>query len=393
MRFVEFRDTQRKPLVEAARIQHAEDFIFWDGSAGAVRVLNSLEKLEQGVSDVTLKWDGSPSIIFGRNEDGGFVLTDKSGFVAKGYDGKATSGDALQKMLMARPGANNPDTEKAEAFAQFAGNMKDIFDEYEKAVPKDFRGFFKGDLLYYNTPELKDDSYVFTPQIVTYTVKADSPMGKRIGASKTGVVIHRMIDENGLEGPLPQGVVDTFVGNEVFVVPPVTVQKTAEIDNTSINELKQTISQYANAVDEMLNQSTLQQLQLSDFSNILYAYTNSKVDTGMGNMGQDFMQWLSNRKQVSEKKKARIAEYIQTHKAGFDAVWALHTKIMQVKDDVIRQFDQHDSEVKQEIGPHGPVKQDAHGQGGEGYVLAHPEGDIKLVPREYFSKANRAVER
>ena len=83
MRFVEFRDTQRKPLVEAARIQHAEDFIFWDGSAGAVRVLNSLEKLEQGVSDVTLKWDGSPSIIFGRNEDGGFVLTDKSGFVAK----------------------------------------------------------------------------------------------------------------------------------------------------------------------------------------------------------------------------------------------------------------------------------------------------------------------
>ena len=53
MRFVEFKNNLRKTLVEAeARIQHAEDFLFFDGSAGAVRVLNSLEKLEQGVEDV-----------------------------------------------------------------------------------------------------------------------------------------------------------------------------------------------------------------------------------------------------------------------------------------------------------------------------------------------------
>lgn len=385
MRFVEFKNLQQKPLLEAARIQHAEDFIFWDGSAGAVRVLNSLEKLEKGVDDVTLKWDGSPSIIFGRNEDGAFILTDKSGFDAKGYDGRSTSAKDLESMLMARPGAKNPDPVKATRFKEFAGNMKDIFDEYEKAVPKDYRGYFKGDLLYYNTPPLEDGAYRFTPQIVTYTVGQNTPMGKRIGQSKTGVVIHRMIDENGVEGALKPGAVEMFQGEEVFVVPPVTVMKTANVDNASIQELKQTISKYKNAVDDLLNQSTLKALQLSDFSQILYAYTNSKVDTGMSNMGQDFMQWLSNRKQVSEKKKSRIADYIQQHKAGFDAIWALHTKIMQVKDDVIGQFDKHDSDVKQSI--------EGHGEGGEGYVLAHPEGDIKLVPREYFSKANRAVER
>lgn len=385
MRFVEFKNLQQKPLLEAARIQHAEDFIFWDGSAGAVRVLNSLEKLEKGVDDVTLKWDGSPSIIFGRNEDGAFILTDKSGFDAKGYDGRATSAKDLETMFMARPGARNPDPEKATRFKEFAGNMKDIFDEYEKAVPKEFKGYFKGDLLYYNTPPLEDGAYKFTPQIVTYTVGQNTPMGKRIGQSKTGVVIHRMIDENGVEGALKPGAVEMFQGNEVFVVPPVTVMKTANVDNASIQELKQTISKYKNAVDDLLNQSTLKALQLSDFSQILYAYTNSKVDTGMSNMGQDFMQWLGNRKQVSEKKKTRIADYIQQHKPGFDAIWALHTKIMQVKDDVIGQFDKHDSDVKQSI--------EGHGEGGEGYVLAHPEGDIKLVPREYFSKANRAVER
>ena len=331
------------------------------------------------------KWDGSPSIIFGRNEDGAFILTDKSGFDAKGYDGRATSAKDLETMFMARPGARNPDPVKATRFKEFAGNMKDIFDEYEKAVPKEFKGYFKGDLLYYNTPPLEDGAYKFTPQIVTYTVGQNTPMGKRIGQSKTGVVIHRMIDENGVEGALKPGAVEMFQGNEVFVVPPVTVMKTANVDNASIQELKQTISKYKNAVDDLLNQSTLKALQLSDFSQILYAYTNSKVDTGMSNMGQDFMQWLGNRKQVSEKKKTRIADYIQQHKPGFDAIWALHTKIMQVKDDVIGQFDKHDSDVKQSI--------EGHGEGGEGYVLAHPEGDIKLVPREYFSKANRAVER
>ena len=49
--------------------------------------------------------------------------------------------------------------------------------------------------------------------------------------------------------------------------------------------------------------------------------------------------------------------------------------------------------MKASIGPGGPAKPETHGQGGEGYVLAHPEGDIKLVSREYFSKANRSVER
>ena len=48
MRFVEFKNVnvEATTLVEAARIQHAEDFVFWDGSKGASRVLQSLINLE-----------------------------------------------------------------------------------------------------------------------------------------------------------------------------------------------------------------------------------------------------------------------------------------------------------------------------------------------------------
>ena len=70
---------------------------------------------------------------------------------------------------------------------------------FDNALPKDFRGYYKGDLLYFSTPPIQDGKYVFTPQIVTYSVDVNSDMGKRIGESRTGVVIHRMMDEQGQE--------------------------------------------------------------------------------------------------------------------------------------------------------------------------------------------------
>ena len=303
MRFVEFKNIQRKMLTEDARIQHAEDFLFYDGSAGAIRVLNSLEKLEKGVEDVTLKWDGSPAIIFGRNEDGRIVLTDKSGFTAKGYDGKTTTRNDVQKMFMARPGARND----PEGYKQLGANMASIMPMFDSAIPKDFRGYYKGDLLYFSTPPLKDGKYVFKPQIVTYTVDANSDMGKRIGESRTGVVIHRLMDEQGQESALPQGTFESFEGKDVFAVPPVTVEKTAKVDNKAILELKQSISKNKAAIDDLLNKPRLSELKLTDFSKILYAYTNSKVDTGMTGMGEDFLQWLKGKAGISEVKKKRFS--------------------------------------------------------------------------------------
>ena len=83
MRYREFRLVESKfSLKEGARIDHAEDIIFDEGSRGAIRALEALKQMEQGGhKNVTVKWDGSPALVFGRNEAGEFILTDKSGFV------------------------------------------------------------------------------------------------------------------------------------------------------------------------------------------------------------------------------------------------------------------------------------------------------------------------
>lgn len=393
MRYSDFKIVENvEHLYEAdARIQHAEDLIFFQGSKGAIRTLEALKSMEQGGQEnVTVKWDGSPAIIFGRNENGEFILTDKSGFTAKGYDGRAKSAEALQKMLMARPGARNPDPKKAEGYARLASNMRDIFDEYEKAVPKDFLGYLKGDLLYFNTPEVIDNKFVFTPNIVTYRVDVNSDLGKQIAQSKTGIVVHRLMDENGQEGPVPNNL--QFIGTEVLLFPSVTVQQPAEIDDEDINALKASVSKFGASIDKLLDKPTLMQLKMTDLSTIFYTYMNSKVDTGLTNLGQDFLEWMKTSK-ISGVKQTRIIDHISQNQQAFNAMWDIVSGILLVKDKIIKQFDSHDSTVKADIGPHGPVTPDAHGDGGEGYVLAHPEGDIKLVPRAYFTKANRSVQR
>ena len=98
-----------------ARIQHLEDVIFWEGSKGAMRALQALRSMDkEGHKDVTIKWDGSPAVIFGRNENGEFTLTDKSGFQAKGYDGRPTSAEDLQAMFINRKKSKGKDAHQIQ---------------------------------------------------------------------------------------------------------------------------------------------------------------------------------------------------------------------------------------------------------------------------------------
>ena len=164
------------------------------------------------------------------------------------------------------------------------------------------------------------------------------------------------------------------------------------IDDEDINQLKAIVAKNAASIDQLLDNAALVALKISDFAKVLYTYTNSKVDTGLDNLGADFFDWMAGSK-LSANKQKNIATHIQNNQAGFDAMWQVVSGIMQIKDKVINQFDSHDADVTAEIGDHGPAAKDTHAKGGEGYVLAHPEGDVKLVPRQTFTRANRSVVR
>jgi len=368
---------------EGPRIQHAEDLIFWEGSNGALRALDILASLatKEGQSATTVKWDGSPAVVFGRDESGQFIFTDKSGFTAKGYDGKAKSPEELENIFVdiRRKGKGK---EVTPDYQNFVGALKQVFIITEQSLPEDYRGYFFGDLLYTQTPQVVDGSYQFKPNVVTYNIKADSEIGKKIEKSKVGVVVHREIDLEGNKTPVKN--YSIFQGTDILVVPPVVVQQPVTVNTKEIASAKSLVKANASKIDDFLNKDKLRSLKISNFADIMYTYLNSKVDTGLEDLGKDFLDWIGKSSSIGDNPKQNINVYVSENMNSFSALWQVVTQIMNVKNNIIQQLESQDAPVKSSIGQM---------QGGEGYVVANASGDIKLVDRTGFTKANRSMQR
>ena len=209
--------------------------------------------------------------------------------------------------------------------------MAEAFTVFERAVPNDFKGFFKGDLLYYKTPKVVDKNFVFKPNPsgVEYAVDIASDLGKRIAKSKTAVVIHRMVDIDGTESGLKD--LGMFQGNDLLVVPPMSVETPPEVPNEEVERLAQLIKKDSADIDSLLDKGKLQAMKLSNFSDILYNYVNQSVDRGtLDKLGRDFMTWLMDHDKISSVKKDKIAKYIKQNMNAFSSLWEVVGGIMTV---------------------------------------------------------------
>ena len=380
MKLVEFKTITGRCdiLLEDARIHHLEDFVLWNASQGAREAVAALSNINKNLKSVTIKWDGAVGVIFGRNPNGEFIFTDKAGFVAKGYDGRATNPDDLGAMIQNRA----KDVSKAEDYKIFADKMKSVFPVVESATPEDLEGYYKADILYFQQPELKDNRYRFKPNVVTYSVTADSALGKKIARSEVAIVIHSKINEQGVTQPLPEDL--GFRGSRLLVMPPVTVSEPVTVDNTQLDQVKTLLNQYSRDIDSVLDRNKLSAMKVSDFAQILYTYVNSKVLKGESDLGRDFVKWLTTTSAVSRNKQGKIVDYIKQEIKGFNALWKVFVGIQAAKDAVISQLDSQAADVTASMNDQ---------PGGEGYVIQTTQGPIKLVNRAGFSRQNFQLNR
>ena len=355
---MKFHELLAEERTVGRELQHLEDLVFVDGSAGALEALDVLKQFGTDVSDVSIKWDGTPAVIFGRNEQGEFILTDLAGFGAKKYNGRVTSAQGLADMIMSR-GKELTDERRAYALA-----MAKTWNAFESATPENVRGFFHGDLLYKQTPQIDDNNYVFTPNKVTYTVKKDSDIGRRIARSKVGVVVHTFADSQG--NKRKADVKDLNEG-ELFVMPPVIAQSAPKINTNAIASIEAAVKKYAAGIDKLLAPKP----GLSDIKNIVYTYVNQMSRAGdFKNLENRFDDWLKNSK-VSANKQSKI--FALPEYKYFKVIFALVLKIQELKNNVIDQLDNAEQDVVANI---------AGERGGEGYVAS--KSKTKLVPRHRF---------
>ena len=356
-------------------INHIEDLAIFYGSNGARKALNTLRKLETNPQEATIKWDGSPALIFGRNQYGEFILTDKSGFGAVTYDGKAKSADALKQMFLNR---KLKDPSKRGERIKFADRMAGMWDTFEAAVPEDFRGFMHGDLLYSSTPPASKGKIQFTPNTTTYLVDPASDIGKRIANSDIGIVVHYYIDlENNKSAYDASKLGDT---GRLLVMPPAYVTQAPDVDVPELDRLEGEVQKFGGDIDKML--AVPAEIKMKNFDDILYAYVNKSTKQGkLDSLNlQGFADFIEGQT-ISDARKQKILGYAGQHQKAFNGLFQIVMDIMISKNKIIQQLDKQPADI-QAVTDGQP--------GGEGYVIGK---DVKLVNRAGFTAANFAKER
>ena len=342
------------------------------GSKGALRAVDAMVDLLNGGGTLSIKYDGYPALIFGRNVDGQLVVADKHMFHKKDGSGRVKSVREFIEYDLRR-GANRGDLYQ---------KLQVLWPRLEKAVPKDFRGYFWGDLLYVGKLVEKNGTFFFSPNTVTYTVSTNSNLGKKIRNSVGGIVVHQFYKDYDSD-PIPvqsltQLNTDTSKTGLVIIDSHASVRglkKPVQLVNNCYNLIKQ----YGDAIDDFLDSSKTAEYNIKGLSSLLQRYVNSRVRGET----RDFMTWLSTSKYVNDARTLIGNDgYLVKNAHGLTAMFAVFDAISELKNNIIMQCDNLVS--NDIVGFINGVR------GGEGYVYYDKNGTFKMVNRQTFSFANFA---
>ena len=358
-------------LLEAKKVgrefQHLEDLVFTDPANGANRAVEILRGLEQDSSDVAIKWDGYPTLFWGRDENGKFLLVGKNAWGKIKADSAEEVSDFIKQS--GKGVKEEPWREK------FGNDMAALWPMFERATPENFRGFVYGDLLYHpGKPYTGEDGLIkFTPNKTTYNVKVDSKLGRQIAKSKAGVAATMVFENFGdpMNAGKPIDSVEEFKrSSDVVVLGQTYVDHRPAVDVENLDKVSRLAGQAQSKIKAFLEPRK----GLADIQDIFYRYVNH-----MGRQRQldqlntqTFYNFAEQK--VSAPKQERIRNLAAEYEGVMEDIFALIRGIMTAKDEVIRELDSAEADITANIGPE---------KGGEGYVKQKDR--VKFVPRDRFT--------
>jgi hypothetical protein len=359
----------------AKGIEHLEDLVFRNGSAGIKKALDIVKNTAEDTGKTTtVKWDGKPALVFGRDPNGTFVLTDVSGFGAKGYNGLFTSPRQVARHLEQRDADAEAQGKPATRVETLLPLYVQLWPMLEAAVPKDFRGYVQGDLLYTQRPPEQAGNLVFTPNTIEYKIPIASDIGQRIANSEVGIAMHTRYAEAGAPKE-PIGKVEFKKVPGLLLLEPVYAKENVRPNRQLVQQVKDVYNSQGSAIDQLFDPADLRALQITDLPRLCIDYINSRVGTGFDNLLAQFGPWLQ--QHVTPKKFNNILEYVQSPRSNLDGMAAAFTAwvlLHDIKMDILNQLDQQHP-------------------GQEGWVMATGAGMAKAVNRLAggFTAANRQI--
>ena len=383
-------------------MEHLEDDVLNNGVKGARDAINFLQSLRDMLSssttrpiDTTVKWDGAPAIFAGVDPRDG-------------------------KFFVAKKGVFNKEPKIYKTSEEIDGDFgsNDLGTKFKLALselPKlGITGVIQGDFLYSNdtlgTEVIDGEKLVtFHPNTIVYTVPYSSELGRKIRASKIGIVWHTRYVGDSFESMKAEfgkdisstlnqtkGVWHTDATyKDVSGTATMTEKETAAITSILSNAGKAFRKIDAKVLNKIAEDEEIRTRIKTHF--------NTKVRAGekianpknhVRGLVNYVIQWYD--KQIESKKTERgKAPWVQKKKSAMQffggsnmsdltQIFTLMNLIIDAKELIIKKMDTASS-----IGTLLKTKNGYEVTSPEGYVAINNDGKaVKLVNRLEFSRAN-----
>ncbi len=381
-------------------LEHIEDLVITNGFEGGKSVIEYFKGLLvtlQGSSSeavsVSVKWDGAPAVICGRNpENGKFFVGTKSVF-AQNAKVNYTKKDI----------ANNHGTD------DLGQKLLKCLVHLQKL---NMDGVVQGDLLFTDNDITRKNirgkpHITFTPNTITYAVPEQSELGKQIDAAKLGIIFHttyngeKLADMTASAGANIQGFdkdPDVFFDNatykDVSGSAKFTAKETAQFMN-SIDKLESLLTNVPRNLTDQLGQN-------NDFVGYFQMYINAMVKDGKlpTNINQyllGFKEFYNDRMQqqiaglkaqkalaLRQDKMKQMPQFLARVRKPLQAMLTFYKAVQTMKAFVLKKMNQ-----AMAIGSFSQTDSGLEVTDPEGFVAVDRTGNaVKLVDRLGFSRKN-----
>lgn len=354
------------------KYQHIEDLVFTNGSNGGLHAVERLRHMgsnDQG--GIEIKWDGSPVIYWGRDEQGEFHMIPKNAwdYLKRGV---ATTKSGANTMM------NNPDdvtrfilgtgdaAKQDKHRVKFAQELGKLWGYFESISPPS--GYIEGGILFSPSQPAKfnkaSGEYEFQPNITKFHIPSNSELGQRIGQAKLMIAATGYYDRiGGNEGRFPNA--EKLSTPEVIVQGTTYVEQAPGLDEAGLKKVSDYIQQHSVNIDSFV----AGQPGLSKPGDILYKFFNQHLR--VAGVKTRFTEW------VNSNISAGQAQKILSH-PGLNAVLTAVEMISNEKMKLINKLSK---------GTHGGIRQTKP----EGYVQAHPgTGFANDLPGQFVKTIDQA---
>jgi hypothetical protein len=365
-------------------IEHAEDRPINDGHQGYHDAVEALTQAHQHIimgkhdSSLTMKHDGSPSIVYGHHpETGKFFVASKSAF------------NKTPKINY-----NEKDIDKNHGHAPgLAEKLKHALQHLPKVVPK--KGVFQGDVMFSGKDKTTDKqgNIHFTPNTIDYSAHEDSGDGQKIKKAKFGLYTHTEY----LGSSAKSMKADYSPDLSGFKPHPDVYHRLPGHDTSKVKMSKEAHKEFETHIKAAQKIHDKHGDVMYDAVNPVKehfkTYINHTVRSGEEPSTEGLQKHIEGKyqkdidkvktdksKEAKKQELSGIVKHLKMHKTHINNVFKLHHHLTQAKNTLVHVLSQHTGGLEHTVGGQ-KVKP-------EGFVVNHGDKVTKLNDRNEFNRLN-----